>query len=200
MILEYDELTAKLAQAEEDLQVARSRPQQPQQQGATAQQPAAQPPGDQKPAPKPTPQKPPPAQGDAATKRQASATVAKVPENQPPQKPEAKAEPSEKPAATVAEIPAAAKPDSTAETTKKPAESAASAPVVALVEDDAEGADAAPKTLENIDMEILMRIFELHLLPFGRLRPSWQSASQGRRAHLLPWRQWHSWHECRNRC
>lgn len=168
MILEYDELTAKLAQAEEDLRAARSRPQPQPEATKIAPQPTAEQPTtqssevEQKPAAQPTTQKPPPPEAappEAALQSLASATVAKIPEKDPPQKAQEKSEPPEKPAGTMVAIPpAAAQTEDAEDAGQKPqTESAASAPVVALIEDDQDG--AARTTLENIDMEILMRIF-----------------------------------------
>lgn len=160
MILEYDELTAKLAQAEESLHAALSAPQQ--QQPAPAPAPAAQQPAekaDLKPAPQPAAPKPAPAPQPAAPKpapttapepAQPAPTVVQIPEK--PATEPAKTKAPEAP--TVAKLPPAApKQDEAAKPEPE------SAPVVALVEDDQDSGDDTPTTLENIDMEILMRIF-----------------------------------------
>ena len=204
MILEYDELMAKLAQAEEDLYAARRNPQPPQQQpsavGGTAatlvapstteQQQQKQPPSAQKSAPNPVvtaatvaqlpPQAPPSATivklpDKTAPSAEATSETTATKETTPEQKPPAglKIDPDEKetPPALAAESapiagenPSDKAPEETppAAASPKQAPQQQSAPVVALVEDDdddnADG-DAPVGTLENIDMEILMRIF-----------------------------------------
>ncbi|CAB9528219.1 expressed unknown protein [Seminavis robusta] len=168
MIFEYDELVAKLAQAEEDLHAARNakaqQPAQQQQQQQSQQQPTATAPTTQ---PTPTvvavpPEKPADSPSDATTKTESSektpppAAAAPVPaasvatadtssalSTEPAQAATAPAEPKE--------------PPKQAEEPKKP-QSPAPAPVVALVEDD-QNNGGPPVTLETIDMEILMRIF-----------------------------------------
>ena len=204
MILEYDELMAKLAQAEEDLYAARRNPQQQQQQpqsavvGTAVAAPVSSTTEKQ---PPPPPQKPAPTPVAATTATVAqlppqappSATIVKLPEKTAPlaetksettpdQKPPAAltTDPDEKetPPAPAAEskatpsstgenpsekAPEEAPPAAAATSPKQaPQQQQQSAPVVALVEDDdddnADG-DAPVGTLENIDMEILMRIF-----------------------------------------
>jgi hypothetical protein len=170
MVLEYDELVAKLAQAEEDLNAALSRPQ-------ASQTRQAQPSATVVAIPKETP----PTVVDMTKKPAASDTAAPaktVASEKVSASASLKSEVSSKAAAAAQN---SSKPDDAPGLAKKPStdstiasipsmksdkekkapapESSAPAPVVALVEDDQEQADEPPVTLETIDMEILMRIF-----------------------------------------
>lgn len=177
MLLEYDELVAKLAQSEEDLYAARRNHDQAQSQSskektqpqtkAAPQQPQPSPPQAQQPQPAPAPSsqatvvKIP--EKKPAHPASDTATVVKIPEKSPP--PESA---SEKPAALKTDPDEAKNKElETAPTTAssvaskegETSEVAKNEPVVALVTDDQDTGDETTVTLENVEMEILMRIF-----------------------------------------